>query len=136
MGVFTIKTMLGMFELVSRLKVNFYKSCFGAIWVEGEVVERYTHMLNCRAFTLPFVYLGLLIGANPRRKEAWLPIIQKISKKLALWKHKHISFFERICLIIPYWLLYLYFISLSFLNAKESVENLSGDSKEIFVGKE
>ena len=66
-----------------QLKVNF-KSCFGAIGVKDGVIKRYADVLNCRVLSLLFVYLGLPIGANPRRKKTWLLVIQKFSKRLAI----------------------------------------------------
>jgi len=56
------------------------------------MVERYADLLNLKMFNLPFIYVGLPIGASHRRKGTGKPIIQKFSKKLALWKHKQVSF--------------------------------------------
>ena len=39
----------------------------------------------------PIEYLGLPLGATPRKKDFWGPIIKKISKRLDGWKKK--SFF-------------------------------------------
>lgn len=97
--VFTIKAMLRAFELASGLRVNFYKSCCGALGVVRREVERFAAMLNCRLLSFPFVYLGISIGAIPRKIEMWEPIIQKFSKKLALWEQKFISFAGRACLV-------------------------------------
>jgi len=88
---FTIKTILRMLELAFKLKVNFFKSCFWALDVGGEVVERYASMSNCKILlSLPFEYLG--IGINPRRVEMLKPNINKFFRKLALWKHKNVLF--------------------------------------------
>lgn len=68
----------------------------------GKIVDylvRCVGMLNCRLMSLPFHYLGLSVGANPRKKETWNPIIKKFEKKLSLWKNKVLSFSGRICLI-------------------------------------
>lgn len=48
---------------------------------------------------VPFVYLGILVGANFRRVDTWKPVVEKISRKLASWKHKLLSFGGRVCLI-------------------------------------
>lgn len=48
------------------------------------MINRYANMLNCKLLFFPFVYLGLPIGANPRRVETWQPIIMKFQKRLAL----------------------------------------------------
>ena len=45
--------------------------------------------LNCRILSMPFTYLGIPIGANPRRSELWDPIIRKSEKK-------HIKFIIRV----------------------------------------
>ena len=86
-----------LFELASGLKVIFLRVALELLgW---RAIERCANVLNCKVLTLPFIYLGLLIGANHRRVETWQPIIQKFTKKLSLWKHKNVSFGGRICLI-------------------------------------
>jgi len=48
---------------------------------------------------IPFKYLGLEIGGNPRRKKYWETIIEKLSTKLSAWKERFLSMAGRICLI-------------------------------------
>lgn len=79
--------------------MNFYKSRFGGIGVDQQSVKRYAKYLNCKILSIPFVYLGIPIEANPRRKETWEPIITKFKKKLATWRHKHLTIAGRIRLI-------------------------------------
>ena len=55
--------------------------------------------MNCSLLHIPFIYLGIPIGANPRRCELWDPIIHKCERKLAKWKQRHISFGGRVTLI-------------------------------------
>nr|KYP39936.1 hypothetical protein KK1_038744 [Cajanus cajan] len=74
-NVVVIKSILQCFEVVSRLKVNFFKSYFGATGVDRNLVESFAHLLNRKLLQLPFTYLGLPIGANPRRIETWKPIL-------------------------------------------------------------
>ena len=66
-NVYIIKGILRLFELVSRLRVNIHMSSFGAFGVDGGVVARYASMLSCKKIPIPFVYLGLPIGDNPRK---------------------------------------------------------------------
>lgn len=75
----TIKSMKRRFELVSGLKVNFYKSCFEALGVERGEVVRFAKVLN-QSPPFAFNILGYPIGANPRREETWKPI-RKIQKR-------------------------------------------------------
>ncbi|KAJ4835262.1 hypothetical protein Tsubulata_019649 [Turnera subulata] len=49
--------------------------------------------------SLPFSYLGLPLGANPKRAATWNPVILKIQKKLATWKGRLLSLAGRITLI-------------------------------------
>ncbi|KHN03594.1 Retrovirus-related Pol polyprotein LINE-1, partial [Glycine soja] len=66
-NVRAIKAMLRAFELVSGLKINFAKSGFGAFGVTEMWKREAAEYLNCSLLTLPFSYLGVPIGANPRR---------------------------------------------------------------------
>nr|KYP44406.1 hypothetical protein KK1_034093 [Cajanus cajan] len=57
-NVVVIKSIMRCFELVSKLKINFYKTRFGGIGVEEEIVKGYSNYLNCRILSFPFMYLG------------------------------------------------------------------------------
>ena len=94
-----IKYILRSFELASGLKINFAKSSFGAIGKSDQWWKEAAEYLNCRILSLPFMYLGIPIGDNPRRNEFWDPILQKCERKLSTWKHRHISFGGRVTLI-------------------------------------
>ncbi|MCI43413.1 cysteine-rich receptor-like protein kinase, partial [Trifolium medium] len=46
------------------------------------VAERFLH---CRVGSLPFMYLGLPVGANPRKERTWKPLLDTIAKRLGDW---------------------------------------------------
>ena len=48
---------------------------------------------------MPFLYLGLPVGANPKSKAVWNPIIEKFESKLTSWKGQYLSSGGRITLI-------------------------------------
>lgn len=98
-NVLTIKAILRGFELFSGLKINFDKSMFGAFRVSELWVQNSATIINSRLLVFPFVYLGLLIGANLRRAETWEPIVAKFQRKLSKWRQRHLSFGGRVCLI-------------------------------------
>ena len=77
-----IKVMLRSFELVSRLKINFAKSRFGAIGETEQWILNAATFLNCKVLLLPFSYLGIPIGANPRRSETWDSVVKKCEKTI------------------------------------------------------
>ena len=66
-NVRVIKAVLRTFELASGLQINFAKSCFGAIGASDHWKQLATNYLNCRLLDFPLVYLGIPVGANPRR---------------------------------------------------------------------
>jgi len=94
-----IRAILRAFELASGLKINFAKSSCGTFGVSDQWTYGASNYLNCRLMSFPFTYLGIPIGANPRRCQTWDPIITKCERKLARWKQRHLSFGGRVTLI-------------------------------------
>ncbi|XP_019432100.1 PREDICTED: uncharacterized protein LOC109339150 [Lupinus angustifolius] len=112
--IWTIKSILRCFDLVSRLKVNFHKSSLMGINVHDNVIEAAATFLSCKVGSNPFNYLGIPVGANPRRFNTWTPVSVIVASRLANWKIKHVSFSGRLILInsvlnsIPIYMLSLY----------------------------
>jgi hypothetical protein len=67
--------------------------------VDNHFLEMASTFLNCIRGCIPFKYLGLPVGANPRRMATWEPMVEKIRRKLNSWGKKHISFGGRLVLI-------------------------------------
>jgi len=38
-------------------------------------------MMNCNVMSLPFTYLGLPLGGNPKKYHTWEGVTQKIRKR-------------------------------------------------------
>ncbi|GAU34402.1 hypothetical protein TSUD_217420 [Trifolium subterraneum] len=74
-NIHTIKIVLRGFELISGLKINFVKSKLYGINVDTRLLEAGSTFLSCRADTIPFKFLGIPVGANPRRREMWKPVV-------------------------------------------------------------
>jgi hypothetical protein len=55
--------------------------------------------LNCRLGSIPFKYLGLPIGANPKMLATWEPLLELLRKRLFSWRNKYVSLEGRIVLI-------------------------------------
>lgn len=98
-NVLSVKAILKCFELVLGLRVNFHKSALGVVGISNLDMIIYSKCLNCNQITLPFKYLGIMIGDNPRRIVFWNPIINKIKSRLSTWKGRMLSMAGRICLI-------------------------------------
>jgi hypothetical protein len=76
-NLWTLKAILRGFELASGLKVNFLKSCLIGVNVPHGFMDLACGILNCKRGTTPFWYLGLPVGANPRRASRgnrWLSV--------------------------------------------------------------
>jgi len=112
-NVITLKAILRGFEIASGLKINFYKSKLAGINVVSSKVGCYTKILNCSKMEVPFTYLGIEVGGNPRLKKFWEPVLSKLKSRLSVWKWRFLSMAGRLCLIksvlaaVP-----LYYISL------------------------
>jgi hypothetical protein len=98
-NLWTLKAVLRGYEMSSGLKVNFSKSCVMGINVSEEFLGMASNFLNCRVGSTPFKYLGLPVGANPRKMSTWEPMINVVRRRLGSWGNKHVSLGGRIVLI-------------------------------------
>lgn len=98
--LWVMKAVLRCFEVVSCLKVNYKKTRVIGINVEDEFTNLAAVFLHCQSGQLPFKYLSLPVGANPRSVSTCEPVIVCLEMKLALWKGRHLSFGGRVILII------------------------------------
>jgi hypothetical protein len=85
---------------MSGLKVNFSKSRLFGVNVENDFMTIAAKFLNCKLGTIPFVYLGLPVGANPRKEATWKPVVIDIlQKRLYSWQNRYVSLGGRVILI-------------------------------------
>lgn len=98
-NLWVIKSILQLFELVSELKVNFHKSQLFVVNVEDSWLQTVAMELNCKWGCLPFNYLGITIGANPKKLSTWKPVIDKVKGRLYSWKYRHLSFGGQVVII-------------------------------------
>ncbi|MCI06917.1 LINE-1 reverse transcriptase like, partial [Trifolium medium] len=88
-NLWTMKAILRWFELISGLKVNFFKSRLFGVNVCNAFMDQAASFLHCKKGNFPFVYLGLPVGANPRKASTWVPVVKAIEKRLLSWKNKY-----------------------------------------------
>lgn len=112
----SIKSIFRGFELISGLKVNFFKSKIFGVNIKEESMEGASQFLCCCRDELPFKFLDISVGSNPRRCETWNPILQSLKKKLSNWKAGFLSIGGRVTLLnsvlssIPIYTLSFYLI--------------------------
>lgn len=66
--VITLKAISRSYEIVVGLKVNFFKSKLGGVEVDPYTLKRLAKYLNCNIMEVPFTFLGIPVGANPKKK--------------------------------------------------------------------
>ncbi|KAK2457421.1 hypothetical protein QL285_004692 [Trifolium repens] len=98
-NLWTIKTVLRSFEIVSGLKVNFHKSKLYGVNLEDSFLSASLSFLHCEVDSIPFRFLGIPVGANPRRKGTWAPIVDSLRKRLSVWSGRNLSIGGRVTLI-------------------------------------
>src|SRR4051812_31440764 len=97
--LWAIKSVLKGFELVSGLGINYQKSKIIGLNINAHFMEVATSFLACRTEEKEFKFLGILIGANPRRISSWTPLLNNFRRKLNSWKGRFLSFGGRITLL-------------------------------------
>jgi hypothetical protein len=75
--------MLNSFAESTCLHVNYHKSNIYPINVLDQKMEILANTFHCKIGSMPFTYLGLPLGLKKPNLVAFLPLIQKIEKRLA-----------------------------------------------------
>jgi hypothetical protein len=106
------KSVLILFEVISGLKANFHKSRLFGVNTSDSWLHEAALVMNCKHGRLPFLYLGLPIGGDPRKLNFWYPLIDRVRKWLSGWKSNNLSIGGR--LILHKYVIYalpVYFLS-------------------------
>jgi len=91
-SVRALRAVLLLFEEMSGLKVNFHKSMLVGVNISESWLVDAASILNCKVGKVPFVYLGIYIGGNPRRLTFWQPVVHSIKYRLSGWKSRFLSY--------------------------------------------
>lgn len=94
-----LRAVLSLFAEMSGLKVNFNKSLLVGINIADSWLYEAASILNCKVGKIPFVYLGLSIGGDPRRLAIWEPVLQTIKSRLLGWQSRFLSYGGRLVLL-------------------------------------
>ncbi|PWA71177.1 RNA-directed DNA polymerase, eukaryota [Artemisia annua] len=98
-GIINVVRVLRCFHICSGLKINISKSNMFGIGVNLAEVEEEAISLGCKASTVPFKYLGLVVGANMNRVCNWKPVYDVFEARLSKWKASCLSIGGRMVLI-------------------------------------
>ena len=115
------------FKAVSGLKINLGKSDLVPVGMLDNL-DLLLIVLGCKQGTLPMKYLGLPLGAKFKDKAIWNPILEKIERRFAGWKHLYLSKGGRVTLIkstlsnLPTYFLSLFPIPAAMANRIEKLQ--------------
>jgi hypothetical protein len=62
------------------MKVNFVKSKLHGINVDARFLKTGSSFLSCHSDITSFKFLDIPVGANPRKRETWKPVVVAMSK--------------------------------------------------------
>ena len=82
-NVRAMKAALLLFESIFGLKVNFNKSMLFGVNVNDSWLHEAASVMRGKHGLLPFMYLGLPIGGDPRKLQFWYPLVDRIRSRLS-----------------------------------------------------
>jgi hypothetical protein len=86
--LFTLNAILNTFVDSTGLKLNYAKSSLYPINISEERLKHLATTFNCKAGSLPFTYLGLLLSINKPTMHDCLPLVDRVERRLvrtSLW---------------------------------------------------
>ncbi|GJW78983.1 putative RNA-directed DNA polymerase [Tanacetum coccineum] len=120
---------LKCFEEASGLTVNLLKSRLFGIGVDSDEVKAVASSLNCSHDSVPFTYLGLLVGKRMYFCDGWIEVINKVRNRLTAWKAKslfiggHLTLLKSVLGSIPIYYLSPFKASLKVIKYIESLRS-------------
>ena len=91
--------LLRCFYVMSGLKINVRKSNIYGIGVEEDACRGMAAVLGCGMATIPFKYLGVLVGCDMSKIGNWNDVVEKFKVKLSNWRAGILSVGGRLTLI-------------------------------------
>lgn len=93
-NLWSIKASLRGFELIFGLSVNIY-----GINLKINFMQVASSFLYCYVDRLTFKILGVQIGYNSKRAYLWRVVVEKVRRRLSLWKGRYLSMGWKVVLI-------------------------------------
>jgi hypothetical protein len=94
-----MELVLCIFEELSGLKINFYKSKIYYFGKAKEVENDYKQLFGCESGTLSFKYLGIPIHFRKLKNREWKLVKDRFEIKLSSWIGNLLSYGYRLILI-------------------------------------
>ena len=122
-----LKFLLYLYEAMSGLKINFSKSEVIMVSQDDNKSLEYSNMFNYAIGDWPIKYLGVPVAGSRLHVADWMPICEKLLKRLNGWKGSSLSLGGRLVLInsclsnLPIYAMSMYWLPVSTLTKMDSV---------------
>lgn len=93
-----LRYVLTWFEVITGLCVNLRKFDLVPVGFVNDI-ESLANILGCKTTNLLMQYLGLPLGAKFKSKDIWIPVLEKVERRLVGWKRSYLSKGGRLTLI-------------------------------------
>lgn len=94
-----LKTILDDFSIATGLGINFHKSTFVPMHIDGDDALDMARILGCGISTFPQTYLGLPLSPHKIKVSDFQPLLSKVDRYLACWKARLLSSGGRLILV-------------------------------------
>nr|GFB65270.1 RNA-directed DNA polymerase, eukaryota [Tanacetum cinerariifolium] len=86
-------------SLISGMSINLKKCHILGLWVNESNVSNAAVRIGCSVLKTLFNYLGIMVGGNMSLIRSWDETLDKLNKRLSIWKLKTLSIGGRLSLI-------------------------------------
>jgi hypothetical protein len=94
-----LKMVLTCFEQVSGMQINYNKSELIPLCLEELDISVLADIFGCTIGTLPIKYIGITLHFDKLRRVDIQPFIDKILKRISVWRGELLSYATRVILI-------------------------------------
>lgn len=117
----TFKLILRIFSAISGLQVNYSKSTFVPLGIDGNDLHWVQAVMGCSRSDFPITYLGMPLTVKKPTKQLFIPLIEKVEGRLQGWQSRLLSrggrllltqtvlssipIYHMICFVLPKWVI-------------------------------
>lgn len=90
-SLISFKLTLRLFTKASRLQVNFSKNTFIPLNIAPVELAWVKSFMGCSQTTFPITYLSMPFTIRKPTKKLYMPLVEKIKRRLEVWQSKLLS---------------------------------------------
>ena len=94
-----VKATILCFEVVSGLRVNFFKSEVIGLRMEQPLLLKFSEIMVCKVGKLLALYLVMPLCSGRVTTSLWNTVVERVERKLSTWKANYLSIGGRVTLI-------------------------------------